>query len=425
MAKDVKSLREATEKLLARDPLEMPMLPTAAVQRLVKRLHAREIELECLNQKLISAERELEASRDRYAELYNCAPTGYIVLDAQGNILEANLAACVMVGVLHDNLVPHRAFADLIAHGSTELWERFCSDLLELRHEQNCELTLTRQDAPAWVANIEGAVLHPEDPERCRFMIQVVDVTDRKRTEIQIRQSQNLETVGRLAGGVVHDFSNLLMAIMGYVELCHGELPPGHPVREWLDVITDATRRSAELIRQLLAFSRKQVVVPTVVNVNSAVSDLLPSLNSMLGEPIELSWQPDQDVWPVKVDPTQFDRVLTGLCANCRDAIEEAGSVHISSTNVLLDDTYCTPHRNVLPGEYAMVTISDDGHGMNRETLAHVFEPFFTTKDVGRGTGMDLAVIHGLVVQNAGHIDLDSEQGKGATVRIYFPRHVA
>jgi PAS domain S-box-containing protein len=238
----------------------------------------------------------------------------------------------------------------------------------------------------------------------------------------QFVQSQKLESVGRLAGGVAHDFNNLLMGIMNYVELCRDEVPPEHPVRGYLDEITRDAQRSADITKQLLAFARKQIIAPKVLDLNDALGGMLKMLRHLLGEDIAVNWMPGTHLWPVKIDPGQLDQILVNLCINARDAIAGVGEVVIETAKTTLDDAYCSTHAETIPGEYVRLAVSDCGCGMGKDVLAHIFEPFYTTKEVGKGTGLGLATVYGIVEQNHGHIEVQSEEGKGTTFGIYLPR---
>jgi len=248
------------------------------------------------------------------------------------------------------------------------------------------------------------------------------DVTHEARLEKQLRQAQKMEAVGRLAGGVAHDFNNLLMGIMGYVELCRNELPLTHPIRHYLDKVADAAKRSVNITRQLLAFARKQDIAPKVMDLNTAVSDMLNPLRQLIGEGISLTWRPGDGVKRVRLDPSQVDQILANLFANARDAIAGVGKIDMETGNSIVDAEYCAGHPDAIPGAYVLLTVSDDGCGMDQETLAQIFEPFFTTKDIGKGTGLGLATVYGIVKQNNGFIDASSEPGKGTTFKIYLPQ---
>ncbi len=252
----------------------------------------------------------------------------------------------------------------------------------------------------------------------------------RKRAEEENRQLQNqfikaqkMESVGRLAGGVAHDYNNMLSIIIGYAEAALENVPPAGQLHDDLQEILAAANHSVEITRQLLAFARRQTVAPKVLEMNMTVDGMLKMLRRLIGEDIELIWLPGDDVWPVKIDPTQMDQILANLCVNARDAIGGVGRITIETGNGRFDDAYCADHVGFVPGEYALLTVSDDGCGMERETLKQIFEPFFTTKDADRGTGLGLATVYGIVKQNNGFVNVYSEPGQGTVFRIYLPRH--
>jgi CheY-like chemotaxis protein len=234
-----------------------------------------------------------------------------------------------------------------------------------------------------------------------------------------------MEAVGRLAGGVAHDFNNLLMGIMGYADLCRDKLEPGHPVRKWLDELTRDAERSAEITRQLLAFARKQTIAPKVLDLNDAVAGMLKLLRRLIGEDINLVWRPGAGLRSVRLDPSQVDQILANLCVNARDAIAGVGEITLETSNTMVDADYCARRPEAIPGAYVCLAVSDDGCGMDKETLAQVFEPFFTTKGLGKGTGLGLATVYGIVKQNNGFIYATSDPGKGTTFRIYLPQVAA
>ncbi|WP_246167033.1 PAS domain-containing protein [Oryzomonas japonica] len=262
------------------------------------------------------------------------------------------------------------------------------------------------------------------------FFVLVADFTELKRAEeekanleAQLQQAQKMESVGRLAGGVAHDFNNLLTVIMGYAQMGIAELEPAHPLQAKLEEIHKAAQKSADLTQQLLAFARKQTIAPKVLNLNGAVENTLKMLRRLIGEDIDLAWKPADNLWQVKFDPSQIDQILANLCVNARDAIADVGKITIETGNRIFDQEYCAAHVGFLPGEYVLLAVSDDGCGMDKETMAHIFEPFFTTKGVGRGTGLGLATVYGIVRQNNGFITIYSEPGHGTTLRMYLPRY--
>lgn len=241
-------------------------------------------------------------------------------------------------------------------------------------------------------------------------------------TEWQLIQSQKLEAVGRLAGGISHDFNNLLTVILGYSDISLRQLSQDHPLRRNLDEIVRASERAASLTRQLLAFSRKQVMQPKVFGVNSVVIELEKMLRRMIGEDIELRVSLHPDLENIKADPVQLEQVIMNLVVNARDAMPKGGKLTIETSNVYLDQTYAKDHMSVEPGNYVMIAISDTGCGMDKETRQRIFEPFFTTKDQGKGTGLGLSTVYGIVKQSGGNIWVYSEENRGTTFKIYFPQ---
>ena len=231
-----------------------------------------------------------------------------------------------------------------------------------------------------------------------------------------------MESVGRLAGGVAHDFNNMLGVILGHTELALMQIDPALPLFMDLKEVQKAAQRSADLTRQLLAFARKQTIAPKVVDLNKTVEGMLKMLQRLIGEDIELLWLPQENLYPVRIDPAQIDQILANLFVNARDAIEGVGKVILETGNVVFDEAYSAQKTGFVPGNFVMLAVSDNGCGMDEKTLANIFDPFFTTKGVGEGTGLGLATVYGAVKQNNGFINVYSEPGKGATFKIYLPR---
>ncbi len=244
----------------------------------------------------------------------------------------------------------------------------------------------------------------------------------RKRLEGQYRQAQKMEAVGRLTAGIAHDFNNLLTAINGFAGLMRFELSPDDPRQELVEKILLSGQRAADLVRQLMTFSRKQIIEPRVLNLNAVVTDMNEMLRRIIGEDIELQTQLAPRLWPVKADPMQIGQVIANLAVNARDAMPAGGQLIIETANVVLDDDYVASHLEAQPGEHVLLVISDTGVGMSEEVKAHLFEPFFTTKELGKGTGLGLATVYGIVTQSGGHIWAYSEEGQGSSFKIYFPR---
>ncbi|MGO9481815.1 MAG: PAS domain S-box protein [Candidatus Kryptoniota bacterium] len=249
------------------------------------------------------------------------------------------------------------------------------------------------------------------------------EITDELRMSAQIQQSQKMEAVGILAGGVAHDYNNMLGVILGYTERALKKVDATHPLHDDLEAIYKAAKHSADITRQLLTFARKQTIVPIVLDLNQNVENMLVMIQRLIGEDIQLSWLPEDGLWPIKMDPIQFDQILANLCVNARDAISGVGKVTLEARNLIFDEDYCAHHAGITAGEYVLLAVSDNGSGMDKHTLDQIFEPFFTSKDVGQGTGLGLSIVYGIVKQNNGFISVRSEPGEGTTFSVYLPRY--
>ena len=269
------------------------------------------------------------------------------------------------------------------------------------------------------------------DNGRPDFFVGVgIDITARREAEqereiiqLQLTQAQKLESVGRLAGGVAHDFNNMLGVILGHTDLALGNMSEDHALYKHLTEVRKAAARSVDLTRQLLAFARKQAIAPRVLDLNATIAGMLAMLQRLIGEDSELVWHPGAHVWPVRLDPGQIDQVLANLCVNARDAIAHTGTVTIATATAVLNEAYCADHAGFVPGEFVLLTVSDTGCGMDQLTMAQIFEPFFTTKEPDSGTGLGLATVYGIVKQNSGFINVYSEPGQGTRFSLYFRRH--
>ena len=265
------------------------------------------------------------------------------------------------------------------------------------------------------VRNMDGSIINYVAVKR--------DITEQLLLAVQLTQAQKMESVGRLAGGVAHDYNNALTAIMGFTELALMDADPKGSLHANLNQVLKAGRRATNITRQLLAFARKQTIAPVVLDLNETVESILKMFRRLIGEDIDLVWMPGKDLGNVKMDPSQIDQILANLCVNARDAIEGVGKITIETESIVFDADYCADHRGFVPGKFVLLAVSDNGCGMDKETLSNIFEPFFTTKDVDKGTGLGLSTVYGTVKQNNGFINVYSEPGKGTGIKIYLPRH--
>lgn len=250
------------------------------------------------------------------------------------------------------------------------------------------------------------------------------DISLRTSLQKQLIQAQKMESIGRLAGGVAHDFNNMITVILGVSEIVMSDLPEADPLIENMKSIKNAAERSGKLTGQLLAFARQQTISLKVINLNNAVDDILKLLRRLIGENISLEWFPVNHLWKVKADSAQIDQILANLCVNAGDAITSNGKIIITTENTTFDAEYCSSHEGITPGDYVMISVSDTGSGMSRGDQEHIFEPFYTTKQVGKGTGLGLATVYGIVKQHQGFINVYSEIGRGSTFKLYFPRYI-
>ncbi|MCD4675871.1 MAG: PAS domain S-box protein [Desulfobacula sp.] len=251
-----------------------------------------------------------------------------------------------------------------------------------------------------------------------------LDLTERNKMEEQIRQTQKIEAVGQLVGGVAHDFNNMLGVVFGHAELALSNLTPNDPIERNLLNIKKAAERSADLTGQLLAFSRKQIIRPQPIKINTLISSMLKMIGRLIGENIEHHFVSRKNLWKVRLDPSQIDQIIANLAINARDAMPNGGELIIETQNITVNKDYCSNHMSFSPGQYVMISISDNGTGMDKTTMSHIFEPFFTTKKIGMGTGLGLSTVYGIIKQNNGFINVYSEPGHGTTFKLYIPRWI-
>lgn len=315
-----------------------------------------------------------------------------------------------------------------------ESWNRLSNALpgtIETGSPYELELETVRQDGSKGWMWVRGEVIRDAKGATVGLWGAAQDITDRKQAEdekisimAQLNQAQKMESVGRLAGGVAHDFNNMLGVILGHTDMILEELDPALPIYADLEEIRYAAVRSADLTRQLLAFARKQTVSPKELDLNKIVEGMLNMLHRLIGEDITINWRPGENLGLVNMDPTQIDQLLVNLCVNARDAIANVGKITIETESAIFDEDYYADHAGFVSGEFVVLAVSDDGCGMDQETQANIFEPFYTTKEQGKGTGLGLATIYGIVKQNNGFINVYSELNRGSTFRIYLPRHI-
>ncbi len=360
------------------------------------------------------AEAELRLKDETIATSLNAIAIG----DAAGTVLYANPAFVRLWGYADATEVVGRPMADF---GSPDTMARVYADLVEKGLWQG-EASPTKKDGTRFHVFGSANAVRDASGQVQHLMASFVDVTESKKLQAQLLQSQKMQTVGRLAGGVAHDFNNLLTVMKGYLDLARLQLADDAPLALDLAEVDRAVDSASGLTQQLLAFSRKQLIHPRVLDLNESVTRMHTMLARLLGEDVELRLSISPGLGLVRFDPTQAEQILVNLAVNARDAMPDGGTLTLETANVLLDEQYAKEHPETEPGEYVMLAVSDSGHGMTPEVRSHLFEPFFTTKALGRGTGLGLPMVFGAVTQNQGRIEVYSEPGHGTTFKIYLPR---
>jgi PAS domain S-box-containing protein len=377
------------------------------------------------------ADDALRESEARYRSILDASPDDVTITDLEGRIAMVSPSGLAMFGYEREPELLGKSVTEIIADEDAERFSSSVALMLQGTAQGPGEYLGLRRDGSTFEIESNGQILRGAEGQATGMVFVVRDIAERKRAqedrvrlEDQLRQAQKMESVGRLAGGVAHDFNNMLAVILTNTEMAIDQVDPDLPLRADLDEIRRAARRAADLTRQLLAFARRQTITPRVLDPNEAIEGVLRMLRRIIGEDIRFVWRPGPGLWSVKVDPSQVDQVLANLCVNARDAIAGVGNVLIETQNVHLDDDACSRGVGCVAGDYVRLAVTDDGCGMDGETLAHIFEPFFTTKAIGKGTGLGLAMVYGIARQNGGFIDVVSEPGRGSTFALYLPRHV-
>jgi PAS domain S-box-containing protein len=369
------------------------------------------------NAALRATQENLRRSEINFRSLVTNAPYGICRCDSVGKILDANPALLAMLGRSSSELVGSHLGT---LYEDTQRWFDLADRLRAGIPFYGLIVDWKRENGAAIVVRVSGRSVSDGGKSRT-FELFAEDVTERRALEQQVQQSHKMEAIGRLAGGIAHDFNNLLMVISGYSEFLLDRLGPDQTLRSPAQEIAGAAERASSLTRQLLAFSRKQMLAPKVLDLNGVVGENLKMLNRMIGEDIELVMIPATGLGAVRADAGQIEQVIMNLAVNARDAMPGGGKLTIETSNLAIDDEFARLHAPILPGEYVVLSISDNGAGMDLETQSHIFEPFFTTKGV-KGTGLGLSTVYGIVKQSGGYIWVYSDAGKGTTFKIYLPR---
>ncbi len=375
-----------------------------------------------------STERQLAHEKNKFEKTFHSVPVWIVIssLD-EGRFTEVNEHYLRDMGFTREEVIGKTSKV-LESFVDPQVRDSIIRELKETGHVREKEVRMKTGKGLLidTVFSAERLVLDGKE-----MMLSVTrDITEQKKAEKdrdklqrQLIQAQKMESVGRLAGGVAHDFNNMLGVIIGYTELALEKEPNGTPLHNELMEIMNAANRSAEITRQLLAFARKQTINPKVIDLNSTVESMLKMIRRLIGEDVDLLWQPCNSQSMVNIDPIQVDQILANLCINARDAIQGVGKITIETGHAVLDEEYCLDHAGFLPGRYVMLSVSDSGMGIDPSIMENIFDPFFTTKGIGQGTGLGLATVYGIAKQNEGFINVYSEKGHGATFKIYLPQH--
>jgi PAS domain S-box-containing protein len=390
-------------------PAEVTSTPIETLQGAVVAIAVRDI----------TERKRAEAEHTRLVTAIEQSAEAVVITDTHGSIEYVNPAFTRITGYSREEALGQNP--RILKSGKHDLafYQQLWATILkgEIWHG---EIINRRKDGSLYTAEMGIAPVRSTRGEVTHYIATKEDVTKRRSMEAQLRQVLKMEAIGQLAGGVAHDFNNLLTIISGYGQLLQEHLSSGD--LGYVEEILKASDRATALTRQLLAFSRRQILAPQVLDLNSVVANLEKMLRRLIGENIELTTVQQSGLGRVKADPGQVEQVIINLAVNARDAMPEGGKLTIETANVDLDGTYARRHAGVLPGPYVMVAVSDTGIGMNAETLAHMFEPFFTTKEKGKGTGLGLATVYGIVKQSVGYTAVYSEPGHGSTFKVYLPR---
>ncbi|MHB8923273.1 MAG: hybrid sensor histidine kinase/response regulator, partial [Thermoleophilia bacterium] len=377
-----------------------------------------------------AAEKSLLESEALLKQSQRIARIGHYSLDVTTGVWTSSQMLDEIFGISADYDMSVDGWMNLIhPQQQAEMKEYLSNHVLKAGKPFNKEYRIIRvsDQSERWLYG-RGELDLDSDGRPVKMFGTIQDITDHRLADqerdslrLQLQQAQKMESVGRLAGGVAHDFNNMLGVILGYAQMAMDETLPGAPIRDNLQEIVNAAQRSADLTRQLLAFARRQNIDPRVLDLNETVASLLSMVQRLIGEDIKLVWQPGANLSPVKMDPAQIDQLLVNLAVNSRDAIDGVGIMTVETQNVTFDEEYCRDHKGFSPGDYVMLALSDNGRGIPREVMEQIFEPFFTTKEIGKGTGLGLATVYGIVKQNEGFINVYSEPDQGTTFRIYLP----
>jgi PAS domain S-box-containing protein len=423
-------LRERAEEFINKNPLAIKEIPPDDVKKLIEHLQVHQIELEMQNEELRRAQLELEEARDKYSDLYDFAPVGYFAISDKGVILEANLTGATMLGV-ERALMIGKPFSKFINRDDQDIYYHHQRELIETKSKQTCELGIVKKDGSQFHAQMECIPVFDENGKLDQIRAAMTDITVRKRAEgekarleVQLRQAQKMESIGTIAGGIAHEFNNILGVIIGNNELALMDMPDWNPAKNCLKEIQKASLRAKDVVRNILSFARKTPAERTPIQISTVIKESLKLLRASIPTMIEIRQNISCEREMILADPTEVNQVLMNLCTNAVHATGvEAGALEVGLEPIALDKDSAAKYDGLNPGDFVKLTVRDTGHGIDPEIIGRIFDPYFTTKSLAERTGMGLAIVYGIVKKHDGAIRVESEAGKGTVFEVLFPLH--
>ncbi len=421
---DRSDLRKRAEKTLggryAKDE-DVSLMSPDAMKELIHELGVHQIELEMQNEELRNAYSELEKARDKYFDQYDLAPVGYLTLDNNHQIAEVNLTGAEMLGVERRKLIKQR-FSSFVASDSRNAFYLHLKKTLRTKKKQVCELKLSKRDGTFCYVQMVSVLFIDTEENAHRFQTAITDITESKRLQNQLQQAHKMQAIGTLSGGIAHDINNILGIIMGNTELAMMDVPEGNPANRHLREVREACLRVRDVVKQILTFSRQTEHQRIPKEIGPIVKKSLKLLRSLIPTTIDIHQDIPGDLYAINVDTSQMNQIMINLCTNAAHAMNDrAGILRVSLENVELAEGDVSHDQVLSPGSYVRLTVRDNGRGIDPAIIERIFDPYFTSKGIGEGTGMGLAVVHGIVADHGGSISVTSEPGKGTAFHIFLP----
>ena len=420
---ELRRLAEATLELSADEDVDLSAFSPEETKSLVHELRVHQVELNMQNEELRRVQGELETALDRYSHLYDFAPVGYFTISEKGIVTEANLTAATLLGMERSVLIG-TPFSSLILTEDADIFYLHRNQLMESKKPQSCRLRMVKKNKRIFYANLECIVIKEGDGQPKHIRAAVIDISEQKNLENQLRQAQKMEAIGTLAGGIAHDFNNILAAVIGFTELAMDDAEKGTPLAENLEEVLIGGQRAKLLVQQILSFSRKTPGKIARLYVGALVKGVISLLRSTIPADIEIGIEVHSEEDPcVMGDEVQIHQIILNLCTNAAHAMEaKGGKLTIGVDAVTLGDGKSVALANLPPGKYVKLSVTDTGSGISPENIERIFEPYFSTKEPGRGTGMGLAVVDGIVKAHKGHILVMSKPQKGTSFTVFLPK---